>query len=363
MVLNLNRIYQGDARFLLKDIKGNSISCSIWSPPYHTGKEYEKGMSFQEWRDLLREVITLHFPIIKPGGFVAINIADILCFQDEKMPRIQAMNLRRQMPWVTRERVLAAAKQHPNLNRYQLAKLLGCSEQTIDRRLHGNNVRGGKYITQTRTKLVGGIIEEAAADAGLYPYDRRIWVKDPAWQNSKWHTLSYKSVDEFEYIYILWKPGVTVIDRSRLTSEEWGNWGSRGVWFFPSVRANDIHEAMFPLELPRRLIRLLTSKGETVLDPFIGSGTTGIAAIQAGRNFIGIELVENYARIARAACRRELQIQRNKQLPIEEGAFGSETIRRTQPKLFDEAKSVRTVDTPTNHISFVSSTYRYLAES
>jgi len=357
MALNLNEIYQGDARFLLKDIEENSISCSIWSPPYHTGKEYEKDMSLQEWHDLLREVIRLHFPIIKPGGFVAINIADILCFQDEKMPRIQAMNVCRQMPGITRERVLAAMKEYPNLNRYQLAKLLGCSEQTIDRRLHGNNVRGGKYITQTRVKLVGGIIEEAAIDAGLYPYDRRIWVKDPAWQNSKWHTLSYKSVDEFEYIYILWKPGVTVIDRSRLTPEEWRNWGSRAVWFFPSVRVNDIHEARFPLELPRRLIRLLTSKGETVLDPFIGSGTTGVAAIREERNFIGIELAENYVRIARAACKRELQIQRNKQLPIEEGPSESESIRRTQPKFFDEIKPVQTVDIPTrSRISSVPST-------
>ena len=204
MSLALNQIHYGDARVLLKEVEKDSIACSIWSPPYHVGKDYEKEMSFQEWRSLLKEVIKLHFPIIKPGGFIAINIADILCFRDEAIPRIQAMNVKRQTLGITREKVLAAMKEHPNYNRYQLAKVLGCSEQTVDRRLHGNNVRGGKYNTQTRVQLVGSIIEEAGMEAGLYLYDRRIWVKDPAWQNSKWHTLSYRSVDEFEYIYIFW---------------------------------------------------------------------------------------------------------------------------------------------------------------
>ena len=92
-------------------------------------------------------------------------------------------------------------------NRYKLAAHFGCSEQTIDRRLNGDNIRGGKYQTQTRVFLVSGLIEEAANEAGFYLYDRRVWVKDAAWENSRWHTISYRSVDEFEYIYIFWKPG------------------------------------------------------------------------------------------------------------------------------------------------------------
>ena len=131
--------------------------------------------SFSE-KALLRDVIALHVPILKPGGFLAINIADILCFPDPHMPRIQAANPRRHRSAVTREDVLAAKAKYPHYNRYQLAELLGCSEQTIDRRLNGNNIRGGKYATQTRVKLVGGIIEQAALDAGLYLYDRRVWL-------------------------------------------------------------------------------------------------------------------------------------------------------------------------------------------
>lgn len=305
MSLSINDIHLGDARELLQRIEPDSVACSIWSPPYHLGKEYEKDISYDEWVSLLNEVIRLHYAILKPGGFLVVNIADILCFRDESMPRIQAMNVMRQRVDVTREEVLAAKVAHPDYNRDQLAALLGCSEQTIDRRLNGNNIRGGKYNTQTRVHLVGNMIEEAATAARLYMYDRRIWVKDAAWENSKWATLSYRSVDEFEYLYFFWKPGTTIVDRSKLTSEEWATWGSRAVWQIPSVRANDDHEAKFPIELPRRVIKLLTFPDDIILDCFMGSGTTAIAALREGRNYIGIEREPKYVELARAACERE----------------------------------------------------------
>src|SRR5207245_2809746 len=132
--------------------------------------------------------------------------------------------------------------------------------------------------------------------------DRRIWVKDPAWENSRWHSSSYRAVDEFEYLYFFWKPGITKVARRRLGKEEWVAWGSRGVWSFPSVRANDNHEAKFPLELPRRCICLLTDPGDTVVDPFLGSGTTAAAAILEGRHYIGIEKMTKYVRVAQKTC-------------------------------------------------------------
>ena len=152
-------------------------------------------MSFEDWQNLLSGVINLHFPIIKPGGFLVINIADILVFKDPTLPKIQAEVVSSRRSAATKEDVLRAMAEHPNYNRYQIAKLLGCSEQTVDRRLNGNNIRGGKYETQTRVKIVGGLIEEWGAKAGFYMYDRRAWVKDAAWENSRWHSLSYKSVD------------------------------------------------------------------------------------------------------------------------------------------------------------------------
>jgi len=149
--------------------------------------------------------------------------------------------------------------------------------------------------------LVGGLLEKFAMEAGLYLYDRRVWVKDAAWENSRWHTMSYRSVDEFEYVYVFWRPGYTRVDRQRLSKDEWTAWGSRAVWNIPSVRANDDHEAKFPLELPRRIIRLLSERGDLVLDCFAGSGTTAVAAILEGRRFIGVDNCPSYVQMAKGA--------------------------------------------------------------
>lgn len=153
---------------------------------------------------------------------------------------------------------------------------------------------------------MGGLIEEWGHKAGFYLYDRRAWVKDAAWENSRWHSLSYKSVDEFEYLYVFWKPGVTKVDRNRLTKKEWREWGSRGVRHIPSVRTNDDHEAKFSLELPRRFIQLLTEPDEIVLDCFMGSGTTAMAAIRQHRKFIGIELIEEYVKLAQSNVQKAI---------------------------------------------------------
>ena len=215
------------------------------------------------------------------------------------MPKIMAENVSRKKVNLTRGEIIKVKMEHPQWNRYKLAEHFNCSEQTIDRRLNGNNVRGGKYQSQTRVYLVGDLIEKAASDAGFYLYDRRIWVKDAAWENSRWHTISYRSVDESEYVFIFWKPGITKIDRSRLTKQEWVNWGSRGVWEIPSVRSNADHDSKFPVELPRRAIKLLTDPDDIVLDCFVGSGTSAIAAISEGRNYIGIDKELKSVEIAR----------------------------------------------------------------
>jgi site-specific DNA-methyltransferase (adenine-specific) len=315
--LEINKIYHGDSRELMLRIRPESIACSIWSPPYYVGKDYEQGMTFAEWTDLLSKVIENHVPTLKKGGFMVINIADILCFKDDSMPKIQLPNPNKHKFKLTKEEILEVKTKHPTWNRYKLAEYFGCSEQTIDRRLNGNNIRGGKYNTQTKVFLTGGLIESMAYNAGLYLYDRRIWVKDPAWENSKWHSLSYRSIDEFEYLYFFWKPGETKVDRNRLARDEWRDWGSRGVWEIRSVRANDKHEAMFPTELPRRIIRLLTDENEIVLDPFMGSGSTAVAAIEEGRNYLGIEKIERYVTLARQRCQMKLPyINRSKQSPV-----------------------------------------------
>lgn len=294
----LNRILTGDSRELIKDIPENSVDLSFWSPPYYVGKSYESHLSFENWQNLVRDVIRSHLRIIKPGGFVAVNIGDILCFPDESMPRYQANNVRKKRIAITKDDILAVKAQNPDASRYELARLLQCSEQTIQRRLENNNVRGGKQSNSTKILLTGCHLAHWAEDAGFYLYDQRIWHKDPCWANSRWHSNSYRAVDEFEHVYIFWKPGITEYDRERLNADEWADWGSRGVWKIRSVRRNYRHEAEFPEELAERVIRLFSPLGGVVLDPFVGTGTTTSVAKKLGRNWLGIDVEPRFAELA-----------------------------------------------------------------
>lgn len=81
--LGEDRIHAGDARDLMHRIEPESVALSIWWPPYFVGKSYERELSFGDWTKLIRAVVGGHVRTLIPGGFVAINIADVLCFADE----------------------------------------------------------------------------------------------------------------------------------------------------------------------------------------------------------------------------------------------------------------------------------------
>lgn len=116
---------------------------------------------------------------------------------------------------------------------------------------------------------------------GSYPYPRGGIVK----------------VD-YEYILLFKKPGtcktppLDIKDSSKLSDEEWNTFFSSH-WNFLGDRQNK-HIAVFPEELPNRLIRMFSFYGDTVLDPFMGSGTTALAAIRNGRNVVGYELNHDF---------------------------------------------------------------------
>ena len=224
----MGRILQADARRGLSSPEENSVDLSFWSPPYCVGKSYERGVTFDQWQDLLRDVICGHSRVVKPGSFLAVNIGDILCFPDPGIPQFQADNIRGKTNPVTLEQVLEAKRKHPNANRRQFGAILECSEQTVQRRLEHNNVRGGKHFVSTKVLLTGCMVAEWAEAAGFYLYDQRIWRKDPCWANSRWNSNSYRAVDEFEHVYVFWQPGITKYDRERLQKNEWAEWGSRG---------------------------------------------------------------------------------------------------------------------------------------
>lgn len=311
----VNKIYHGEANQVMSKIDDESIDLSIWSPPYFIG-DYKEENSFPDWKGMVSESIRHHARILKPGGFTAINIGDILAFEDEEMPAVQWNKVSGKRVDVTKSDIESVKEEHPDWNRYDLAEHFDCSEQTIQRRLEGVNVRGGKHGTQTKVKLMGPLIEQWAEEAGLYVFDHRIWEKDPAWENSQWHSHSYRSIDDFEHIFILWKPGETVYDRDRLEKEEWSDWGSRGVWNIDSVRANNEkmkHLKKFPPELPRRLIKIFSSEGDTVLDPYVGSGTTCVQAIKQNRKYIGIDINEECVELSRENCSKATESREIKQ--------------------------------------------------
>lgn len=108
---------------------------------------------------------------------------------------------------------------------------------------------------------------------------------------------------DYEYILLFKKPGASPKvspprkDASRLTTEEWKQFFS-GHWTFGGAR-QVLHEAMFPDELPRRLIRMFSFIGDTVLDPFLGSGTTAKVALELGRSAVGYEINADFLPLIR----------------------------------------------------------------
>ncbi len=112
-----NAVYLGNSRTLMRKIRPSSVALSFWSPPYFVGKEYEKDVTFQDWQEMLREVIERHAEVLIPGGFMVINIANILCFADATMPKIQAPNIRLHRSPISKEQVLEAKSKFPNYSR------------------------------------------------------------------------------------------------------------------------------------------------------------------------------------------------------------------------------------------------------
>jgi site-specific DNA-methyltransferase (adenine-specific) len=103
---------------------------------------------------------------------------------------------------------------------------------------------------------------------------------------------------DYEFILVFKKPGKApavskrIKEQSRLSTDEWNRYFS-GHWNFPGEKQAG-HIAMFPEELPRRLVRMFSFVGDTVLDPFLGSGTTMLAAARLGRNSVGYEINSNF---------------------------------------------------------------------
>jgi DNA modification methylase len=161
------------------------------------------------------------------------------------------------------------------------------------------------------TKTVLTDLEEFMSSLGnMYFHSLYIWDKRKAVRFSSWGSYPYPpnllATYPYEWIIVFSKSGIRPpVDKKRkvmsaITHDEFTGWVQNSIWDFqPGSAKRERHPAPFPEELPRRCIRLYSFVGDTVLDPFVGSGTTLRVARELNRNSIGYEINSDYAPIIR----------------------------------------------------------------
>ena len=246
---NWAKIIIGDSRKMI-EVEDNSVQLIVTSPPYWSIKNYGienqvgYGQSLHEYfRDLYR-VWEEGYRVLEPGRRLVINIGDQFA----------------------RAIVYGRYKIIP-LHAEIIAQ---CEDIGFDYM--------GSIIWQKKTTMntTGG-----ANVMGSYPYPPNGMVEI-----------------DYEHILIFKKPGKSKKipkeskEKSKLSKEEWKEY-FYGHWYFGGARQID-HQAMFPDELPKRLIKMFTFVGEVVLDPFLGSGTTAKVALELDRNAVGYEINEKF---------------------------------------------------------------------
>jgi len=230
----------------MSELPESSVHLMVTSPPYNVGKDYDQDLSLEEYLAFLGRVWQEVRRVLVPGGRMGINVA----------------NLGRK-PYIPLHALI--------------------TEQVI---------RLGFLMR-------GEVIWNKAASAS----PSTAWG---SWKSAGNPTLR----DVHEYILIFSKDSFKRPNPaqrpSTISRDEFLEY-NKSVWNFPAEQARKVgHPAPFPLELPRRLIQLYTFADEVVLDPFMGSGQTAIAALQSGRHYIGYESDPAYVELAqrriRAAC-------------------------------------------------------------
>jgi DNA modification methylase len=222
----------------MAEIPDSSVHLMVTSPPYNVGKEYDRDVTLKEYLDFLHRVWSEVHRVLVPGGRACINIA----------------NLGRK-PYIP---------------------------------LHSYIVRD---MAEIGFLMRGEVIWHKGASAS----------PSTAW--GSWRSPANPTLrDVHEYILIFSKAGFSRKNpdkrRATISREEFLEL-TKSVWSFPAVSAKSIgHPAPFPVSLPYRLIQLYTYEGEVVLDPFMGSGSSAIAALQGHRHYLGYEIEPEYVRLA-----------------------------------------------------------------
>lgn len=165
-------------------------------------------------------------------------------------------------------------------------------------------------------KSVGADFTKIAKDIGWKYHSTIVWNEGNISRRTAWGSFMSASapyvIAPVELILVLYKDSWKKTGGSRkndITKQEFMDW-TNGVWTFngQSKKGAGGHPAPFPIELPRRCIKLFSFLGDTVLDPFLGSGSTLIASYLHGRNGIGVDIDEKYCNIAIQRLRQEGKI-------------------------------------------------------
>lgn len=254
--LTEHRFLAGDVRERLADEPDASVDLVVTSPPYWQIKDYGiegqigANQDYEEYLDSLRSVWEACHRLLKPGCRLAVNIGD---------------------------QYLRAS----DYGRYRVKPI------------PADTIRAGRAIG---FDFMGNIIWRKVSTTET--------TGGGAWMGSTYHPKDGHVTYEHEYIILFRKRGdwsrpedEDILEKSRLTKQQRSRW-FRGYWELAPERQDD-HVAKFPVELPARLIRMYSFHGETVLDPFLGSGTTALAARRHGRNSLGVELNPDYLDLAR----------------------------------------------------------------
>lgn len=249
-----HKIIFGDSRSL-NEIKDKSVQLIITSPPYWQLKDYgaddQIGFndSYEEYINNLNLVWQECFRVLSDGCRMCINIGDQFA-RSVYYGRYKVIPIRTEI-------------------------IRFCESLGMD-------YMGAIIWQKTTTMNTSG----GGAIMGSFPYPRNGILK-----------MDYEFILLFKKLGNAPKPTHEQKERSAITKEEWGQFFSSH-WIFNGVKQFE-HIAMFPEELPRRLIKMFSFAGETVFDPFAGSGTTSLAAKHLGRNSIGYEINRSFSPIIR----------------------------------------------------------------
>lgn len=247
-----HKIVFGDSRSL-NQIKDKSVQLIITSPPYWQLKDYgtedQIGFndSYEEYINNLNLVWKECHRVLSDGCRLCINIGDQFA-RSVYYGRYKVIPIRTEI-------------------------IRFCESLGMD-------YMGAIIWQKTTTMNTSG----GGAIMGSFPYPRNGILK-----------MDYEFILLFKKLGNAPKPTQQQKEQSAITKEEWGQYFSSH-WNFNGVKQMG-HIAMFPEELPKRLIKMFSFVGETVFDPFAGSGTTSLAAKNLGRNSIGYEINKEFAPI------------------------------------------------------------------